>query len=116
MTTISEHVHGSTIGAGRRRWTTLLGQLEHISLWLVVAAYAVVYTGLLVGAASAALYLGAVLPGLVGVAVFFTVGLALIAAAPMATRALFTHILDARDARRTTADNSGGEPVRTTQR
>lgn len=99
MATVSERLHESTIAAGRRRWTALLDQLEQLSPWLVVVAYAVVYTVLLAGAASAALYLGTLLPGVVGAVAFFTVGLALIAAAPTAARALFTTILDARDTR-----------------
>lgn len=99
MATVSERLHDSTIAAGRRRWTALLGRFERLSPWLVVAAYAVVYVVLLAGAAGVALYLGALLPGVVGAVVFFTVGLPLVAAAPAAARALFAHALDARDAR-----------------
>lgn len=97
MATVPEQVHDSTISAAYRQWTALLARLNELSPWLVVIAYGVVYSVLLVAAASVALYLGAVLPGLVGAAVFFTAGLALIAAAPTAARALFTQVFDARD-------------------
>lgn len=99
MATVSERVRESTIGAGRRRWTALLGRLPRGSLWLVVAAYLVVYAVLLVGAASAALYLGAILPGAAGAVVFLTVGLVLVATAPTATRILFVRIFTAYDVR-----------------
>lgn len=98
MSTVSERLHESTIGAGYAWWTALLDRLEQLSPWLVVVAYAAVYAALLAGAASAALYLAALLSGAIGTVVFFTAGLGLVAAAPAAARALFARILDARAA------------------
>lgn len=95
MATVTEHVHDTTIGAGYRYWDALVNWLEEVSPWLVVAAYGVLYTVLLLGSATAALYLGTILPRLVGALAFFTIGMVIIAAAPTATRIMFERIIEA---------------------
>lgn len=99
MATAAERVHESTISAGRAHWTALIDYLDQLSPWLVVAAYAVVYTMTLATAALATLALGAALSGMLGVAVFFTGGVGLIAAAPAVAKAMFERVLDAHEGR-----------------
>lgn len=66
------------------------GEFEHRRHWLVVTAYAVgcalIHAGVLFSAGLAAAYLVALVPGIAGVVVFFTVGLGLIGAAPEIAR------------------------------
>lgn len=73
--------------------------VDDLWTWLVFGAIAVGYTGLSVGLVAVALitavYLGTLLPGLTGVVAFLTVGLGLVAAAPVAARRLAIDILDA---------------------
>lgn len=97
MGTVPEAVHESTIGIGRQRWSRLVTYLEHVSPWLVVLAYVVVCAVLLAAAAVVALYLGTVLPGVLGGILFLTLGLMVIGAAPTAAGALFRHLHDAHD-------------------
>lgn len=100
MATVLDRTDESTLGTGLRRWTVLLDRLEHGSPWLVVVAYTVVYAVVLVGAAIVALYLAALILGVAGAAVFFTVGLAIVAAAPTAARRVFIQALYAIGASR----------------
>lgn len=100
MATVSDRMHESTVGAVRGGWAALGALLERGWLWLGVAAYGVVNAVLLVGAALAAVYLAGLIPGMAGIVVFLTVGLALIAAAPTAARRLFLRTLDAIEASR----------------
>lgn len=72
-------------------------------------AYGVVYGALLGGAAIVALILGSMVPGVAGVVVFVTVGLAIIAAAPTVTRRLFVRVHEAVDARQQ-GEPAGGQP------
>lgn len=76
-------------------WTVLLDRVEEVSPWLLVGIYAVLYAALLLGATVAAVTLGTVLPHPLGALVFFTVGLGLIAAAPVAARGFFTRAVEA---------------------
>lgn len=99
MATEPERMHEATIGTGHGYWTALIDRLEELSPWLVVVAYAVVHIGALAGAALAALYLAEMLSGAAGVAVMFTGGVGLIAAAPAVVRALFERILDVTEGR-----------------
>lgn len=75
------------------------GEFEHRMHWLVVGAYAVgcavIFAGVLVSAGIAAAYLAALIPGIAGVVVFFTVGLGLISAAPEIARRVCHAVLDA---------------------
>lgn len=98
MATASERIQETGHGAVNDRWTTALDRMARVSPWLLVGIYAVLYTVLLFGAAVAAVTLGAVLPGALGVLAFFTLGLGLIAVAPVAARGLFARTLDALDA------------------
>lgn len=80
------------------------GAFEHRTHWLVVVAYAVgcvvVFAGVLLSAGLAAAYLAALIPGPVGVVVFFTVGLGFIGAAPEIARWVCNGVLDALESYR----------------
>lgn len=60
--------------------------------WLIVSAYLVVNAVMLVGTTVAAIYLGTIVPGVAGTLVIFTVGIALVAAAPTVTRLIFERV------------------------
>lgn len=66
------------------------GESDHRTHWLVLTAdavgCAVIFVGVLLGAGLAAAYLVALIPGIAGLVVFFTVGLGLIGAAPEIAR------------------------------
>lgn len=98
MATIPERTHETSIGAVRGQWAALCEYLEEFSPWLLVAAYAVLSAGLLAGAALAAVYLSVAVSGMAGFVVFFTVGLGLVAAVPVAARRLFALVLNAIEA------------------
>lgn len=106
MATVSDRMHESTVGAVRGTWSALSTLLARISRWLAVAAYGVVSAVMLVSAALAAVYLGVYIPGMAGVVVFLTVGLALIGAAPTAARWLIIRSMDAIE---TSHDADSGE-------
>lgn len=95
MATTAERVHESTIGTGQTHWTALLEHLNELSPWLVVIAYTLTHGTALAGAALVTVYMAEALSGMIGVAVFFTVGVGLIAATPALVSAWFTRVLDA---------------------
>lgn len=94
MSTVSNRVYESTIGTVGRTWDTVLDRLELISPWFVIAAYVVVYPMLLIGGGVLSVYVGALLPGVAGAALFFTGGLVVVAAAPTAAHRMFIGIMD----------------------
>lgn len=99
MATVPEQMHESTIQVGHQYWARLVSRLGDLSPWLVVAAYVAVYTVVLAGLGGVTIYLAEILTGMIGVAVFFTVGIGLIAAAPTMARKVFARVIDAREAR-----------------
>lgn len=92
MATVFERTQESTVGGA---WVALVRQLERYQQWLLVGAYGAVYAAAMVGASTVAVAVGAILPGAVGVVAFFTVGLGLVAAAPVAARRFAIRALDA---------------------
>lgn len=98
MATVLERTHETTIGAARGQWRALCDYLAEISPWLLVAAYAALYAGLLGGAALGAVYLSVALSGMAGFVAFLTVGLGLVAAVPAAARRLLVLGLNAMEA------------------
>ncbi|MFB6191789.1 MAG: hypothetical protein ABEI11_00530 [Haloarculaceae archaeon] len=100
MATVPERTRETGAGGVHRRRLRRRDRRDRLSPWLLVAAYGATCAVLLAGAAGVAVALGTALPGRLGVAAFFTVGVGLVAAAPAVARALFERGLDARDARR----------------
>lgn len=121
MATVSRRIHESTVGAARGARSALATRVERSSLLAVLTAYSVVYVVVFAGAAITALYLGKLIHGIAGGVVFLTVGLALIAAVPTATRKLLVRILEARESVREhdaggVYDTSSSRVVHTTGR
>lgn len=81
-----------------------LRKFDHRTYWLVITAYtvgyAMLFAGMLLGAGLAAVYLAALIPGIAGIVVFFTVGLGLIGAAPEIARLVGIVVLDALESYR----------------
>lgn len=80
--------------------------LYHVTRWFDLTASAVgcavIYAGVLFSAGLLAAYLAALVPGITGVVVLFTVGPALIGTAPDIARRLCSALLDALESFRTT--------------
>lgn len=66
MATVPKQLDESPVGWIGRRWTALCDWLNQISPLFVLSAYVVISAVLWVGAATVALYLGTVLPGMAG--------------------------------------------------
>lgn len=110
MVTAPERTYGTIRDAVTGRWTDHPDRRNAIEAWLVAAtavlAYAALQVALMVGAAALAVYAGALVPGVAGGVVFLTLGLVVVAAAPVAARTLFARVRAAVSAHRpeTTGD------------